>query len=163
MDFLTTAKGMEMEGIRYYTDLANKAAVKGLSGIFTFLANQEKEHLKIFQTMEKKDRIPPFDTINILEKAKEQFLEISKHFDTIHENSFDRREIYEKAIELEDKSISFYQHELDEIDDEEQSLALRNIIKEEKKHKGLIKAIIEFQQSPLLWLENAEWNHLDEY
>lgn len=163
MDFLTTAKGMETEGIEYYLNLAESTSIKGLSGIFNFLANQEREHLKIFESMEGKAETPPFDGQNIFERAKVQFLEMSQHFETISTNSFDRKEIYEKALELEGNSISYYKEELGKIDDGGQLTVLKRIIKEEQSHISLIKAIMDFQKRPQEWLENAEWNHLDDY
>ena len=40
---------------------------------------------------------------------------------------------------------------------------LLNIAEDEKKHRFLLKNTVEFLSRPKTWIENAEFNHLDEY
>lgn len=163
MDFLITAQNMEKAGIEYYSNLASTTTIKELSGIFTFLADQEKEHLKKFEDMGKNGGANSFDGINIIEETKKIFTSLADQFDTIKTDSFDRKEIYEKAHELENKSINFYRNELEKLENNEQIDILNQIISEEEKHANIIMSIIDFQEHPREWLENAEWNHLDQY
>jgi rubrerythrin len=163
VNFLITAKGIEEEGIEFYSNLASNTTIKQLSGIFNFLAEEERRHLEIFTAMENKENIPVFDGMNIITKAKELFDTLSGQFETMETNSFDRIETYKKARELEDKSIAFYKSELEKIGNIEQADILHRIIREEEAHAALITSMLDFQQRPQEWLENAEWTHLEEY
>ena len=39
----------------------------------------------------------------------------------------------------------------------------RKIATDEREHKAVIQALIDFVSKPERWLENAEWYHLEEY
>ena len=90
-------------------------------------------------------------------------------FQKMHEGgekfSFDISEVelYEKAKQMEEESISFYSQKAEEVEDENKKKIFNKLVEEEKKHYNLIDNIREFVNKPNQWLEDAEWYHLENY
>lgn len=167
MGMLDFAKEIEMKGFQHYSELAKTADTKEISSIFGYLAKEEKRHYKIFDSWQRNVNIPPLGKSNILRNSKLAFRKLAKHFNTLGVSAVNRDDAYGKALSFENKSIDLYTNALNKITDnvefEEQGNMLKVIIDQEKKHARLITALMEFQRHPGEWLENAEWNHLDEY
>ena len=70
---------------------------------------------------------------------------------------------YRKAQDIEKKSEDFYRTKAKVAKSDEQKSVLLKIADEENKHFHLLDNIIDFVQRPKRWLENAEWNNLEEY
>ena len=71
--------------------------------------------------------------------------------------------IYQYALQLERDSENYYR----ELAQKTENIGLQNILKmlaeEEKKHLFLLENVVEFVSRPETWIENAEFNHLDDY
>jgi rubrerythrin len=163
MNMLDQAVNIESEGMRFYTDLSEKTADRGIAGIFGFFAREEKRHCEIFEAWKKNVVAPDIDDTGLLGKADQVFRTISVHFKTDGVPAINHGDAYKKALVLEEKSISFYNEISGRIDDEEQKTVLKLIIHQEHAHIKLINQLMEFQRHPGEWLENAEWNHREEY
>ena len=72
---------------------------------------------------------------------------------------------YRRALDIEDKSIHFYQQKAEEADDPITKNLLQRLAREEQKHLRIMQTLVDFisKPEPGNWLENAEWHHLEEY
>ncbi len=163
MDMLDFAIAIETEGIELYSDLASKTPLRQIAGIFQFFAREEKRHYDIFSAWKKNVKAPAVEDTNLLGKTAEAFREISKNFVTAGTPAIDHEDAYKKALSLEEKSIALYNDAQARTANEEQKTVLKLIIHQEHTHVRLINQMMEFQRHPNEWLENAEWNHQDDY
>ena len=165
MDFLDFAKEIETEGIKRYSILVHTMQVKELSGIFAFMADQEKSHYELFDSWQRNGAAAPeLPVETVLGKAKGAFEDIAGHF--LARNfvpPINYEQVYKQALGFENRSIALYEETLPKINDDAQRGTLKLIIDQEKAHAHFITALMEFLHHPGEWLENAEWHHLDEY
>ncbi|MBU3948709.1 MAG: ferritin family protein [Proteobacteria bacterium] len=161
MKIFELAKQVEKNGEKFYTDLADKTTDVGLKKIFTLLAQDEKKHYIIFESMEQQRDFELTDT-NVLKEAKAIFQNIRDRAVQIS-NGTPQEEVYLVAYANEQNSIEIYSELLDNTRNDNHREVIGKIIEEENKHKFLIEQLIEFIRRPEFWLENAEFNHLDEY
>jgi rubrerythrin len=98
----------------------------------------------------------------VLENARNIFIEMKEQRQTF-EPAQEQTELYRKAREIEKKSQQFYQEKAGQTDKDDQKKLFERLTEEEQKHYFLLENIIEFVSRPKLWLENAEWYHLEEY
>jgi len=163
MNVFEYAMQMEKDGENYYRELAKKAANPGLKNIFLLLADNEIEHYDIIKAM-KESSDYNFKETKILGQSKNIFMKIKEQNEDLSGINMSRKEVYEKALDLEKQSIDFYDDlKNKEIESDIQKEIISKIKEEEKQHYFLIENIIEFISNPDTWLENAEWNHLSEY
>jgi rubrerythrin len=157
----TLAQTMEKEGKAYYEKLATASKNKEIATIFTFLAKEEAIHLAAFEKLEKGTgvvaRTPSVSTV----KAAKLFGKLAAK-SRIADEKESAEKSYKEALKLENLAIKQYTGMLKKAD-ALHKIALQVIIEEEKKHAALMTALIDFIQKPGLWLENAEFNHLDDY
>jgi len=161
MNVFDYAMEIEKEGENYYRDLAKRSENAGMIKIMSWLAEAEAKHYDIFKAM-KDDEVPVLAETNLLPDAKQVFLKISKNSTNIKVD-ISQTDLYRKAREIEKKSIDFYMQKSEEIADQDNREVVLKIAEEEKKHYFLLDNIIDFITRPETWLENAEYNHLDEY
>ncbi len=161
MDIFEFAKKMEKDGEKFYRDLAEMSVDKGINKIWGTLADAEVLHYNAILEMEKQQEIK-LPSTKILENIKNLFSGIKpSRFDPNF--SFPEIDIYKQALEIEKQSQDFYEQKAAEIPDEKVKSLFLKIALEEKQHYFLVDNIIEFMQRPFRWLENAEWNHLEDY
>lgn len=161
-NFWETAKKMESEGIAFFKKLSLETTVEELKGLFTFLANEEQNHLEIFQKLEAKQNISFSSQENSLAVAKGIFAKIQPNFS--EDDKFaDSSSIYKKIKTMEADAVTYYSSLLEKVENEEEAAVLKQIIKEEKRHEKLFDALIDFVSKPNQWLEDAEFNHLDNF
>lgn len=160
MDIFEYAMKMELDGMKFYLELAEKASDKGVKKIFEMLASDENKHYNTIKDMQLNELAMP-DT-PILNDAKNVF----EQMDTGEgEWEFPESEIdlYKEAMRIEEESRDFYSKKSEEMEDPGQREFLVRLAEEEKKHYFLLNNLLTFVQRPQTWIENAEWNHLDEY
>ncbi len=161
MDIFEYAKRMETDGERYYRELATKnSGNPGIKRIMEMLADEEAKHYRIVSEMAA-GTPGPLES-DILSGAKNVFIEMRERNETIDEAGA-QTDIYKKAQDIEKASWEFYEKCRDESEDERRKTVFDRISKEERKHYFLLDNIVELVSRPDTWLENAEWNHLDEY
>ena len=150
---------MEQESEKYYRDLAAKCPDTGLNTILDMLADEEVKHYRILRELrEKQCTVPESD---VLGKARDVFAQMTRDADFACGG--EQIAFYEEAQKIERKSEEFYRAKAKEAATEGQKQALLALAKAEKKHYFLLENIIAFVQRPQRWLEDAEWNHLEEY
>ena len=163
MNLLDQAMSIETEGIRFYAELSQKTEPREIAGIFGFFAQEEKRHYEIFNAWKNNIKAPDIDDTKMLGKANEIFQTLSAQFTTAGVPAIDHDDAYKKALRLEEKSIAYYNEIRGRLGNEEQRTMLTLIIHQEQTHVKLINQLMEFQRHPNEWLENAEWNHQEEY
>jgi rubrerythrin len=167
MDILENASEIEIKGEQLYRDMAEKSPVTEIKSIFGFLAGEEKRHYEALQAMRKHTMLPAIEKSSILSDSKAVFKNLSEQFTAPGTISIDREFALNTALEFENKSVSLYEKAMAELmvtpDNEGSRQVLKQIAEQEKNHVRLVKSLMDFQRHPYEWLENAEWNHLDEY
>jgi rubrerythrin len=125
------------------------------------LADEEAKHYKIVSDM-KDDAPADLADTTVLSDAKDVF---EKMHETAQNFDFDisQTELYRKAQDIEKQSQNFYLEKAKEVEEDFQKDSFLKLAEEEKKHYFLLENIIDFVSRPETWLENAEFNHLEEY
>ncbi len=160
MDIFEYALKMEKDGEDFYREIASKISNKGLQAIITMLADEEVKHYHAIESMKLKKYKMAQTTI--LNDSKNIFIKMKEQNEKF-ESGKDQIKLYEKAQEIEKKSQQFYNEKAQQADLVEHKKLFIELAKEEEKHYFLLENIINFVSRPKLWLENAEWYHLEEY
>jgi len=162
MNIYKYAMKMEKDSENYYNELANKTDNTGLQNILKMLANDEVKHYYIIEQMIKTDASAELAETDILKNAKNIFIKI-KGKDLVFDFDLLQVDFYRKAQEIEEKSYKFYLEKSDKVEIKSQKKIFLKLAGEEKKHMFLLENLVEFVSRPETWIENAEFNHLDDY
>ena len=162
MNIYKYAMKMEKDGENYYRELANKTGDVGLRNILKMLANDEVKHYHIIEQMMKSDVSIELAETDILENAKNIFVKI-KGKNLVFDFDLTQVDFYRKAQEMEEKSYKFYMNMSNKAEIESQRKIFLKLAEQEKKHMFLLENLVEFISRPETWVENAEFNHLDDY
>ena len=159
MNIFKFAMQIEKDGEIFFRELSERVNNSGLKTILNMLADDEVKHYKIFKAMSRNIE-PSMAETKILENSKNIF---SRMRGENIESNIEQVELYKKAQEIESKSQEFYEEKAGEVKNSAQKELLLKIANEEKRHYFLLENIIVFVSRPVTWLENAEFNHLEEY
>lgn len=161
MDIFDFAMQMEKDGEKYFRELAEQCQDKGLTNILTMMADTEAVHYEVLKKMKGK-ATTELPTSNLLTDVKNVFAKMKEEESNF---SFDasQPDLYRKAMDIEMKSLEFYQAKAEETEDPDHKALFQKIANEEKEHYRLFQNITEFVTQPDAWMENSEWHHLDEY
>jgi rubrerythrin len=160
MNPIDYALAVEKEGEAYYTELADQTSNPGLKKICQMLAGDERSHYTTFKTLKDDIEIIAADT-TILSDAKTIFENMTVQ--NISDMDMTQKEMYQNALTLEQKTIAHYEQTHVEMTDPQITDMFIKILEEEKQHVLLLENIIEFLSRPDDWIENAEFNHLEDY
>lgn len=159
MNIFDQAMEIEQEGEALYRQFVLEAPDQGMKKIFTWLADQELKHYHIFRHL-KACKPASVAESAILSDVKNIFEEWKEKTPCIKLN-VKQADLYRKALEVENKSISVYESYAATAEGSQKGIFL-TIAAEEKSHKRIMENIIEFVTKPEVWVENAEFSHLDE-
>ena len=160
MSALDLAKEIELKSKAHYLKQVEQGPGQ-LKGIFQVLANEEQHHYDLFCSIETGKLHMKLDGQQLQEEVNSVFDKISRNFSQ-YEPISDAEAAYRKAYNFEKEAISYYQTLLSVNTDPQEKNILEFIINQEKIHARLMDNLIVLVQSPKIWLENAEWNHLDD-
>lgn len=160
MDVFEYAIQMEKDGEAYYRQLAHRTSNHGLKAILTMLADEEVKHQNIFEQM--KSAKPQLQESQLLTRAKNIFVEMQGSEEPVPDES-SQVDLYRKAQELEKKSETYYLEQAGKAGNSENAEIFRTLAQEEARHYVMLENIIEFISRPDTWLENAEFNHMEDY
>ncbi len=164
MNVFEFAMQMEMYGKAYYEENATRVDDPGLKRILMELAEDEQKHYNLFKALR--------DGANAsYENAGETKIlaSVKNVFQTMKDKnqSFaladEAKSIWAEAQLVEKKSEEFYREKAKEINDDNQKNILNKIADEEHKHWVTLESVIQFLKRPEQWLEDAEWNHIEDY
>ena len=159
MNIFEQAMEIEREGESLYRDLAKEAPDKGLKNIFTRLADQEVKHYGIFQKMKEGAEAQAAEG-PVLSGIKDIFESWRANKAPLNIQA-PQVDFYRKALALEAKSVSAYE-KYAALSASPQKEILLKIAAEERSHQRIVENIIEFVTKPEIWVENAEFNHIEE-
>jgi rubrerythrin len=164
MNIYDFAINFEIESRKLYEKFAEESGNENLRGVFQGLAEEEKRHENILRQLKEDKKIDEVDS-DILSTAKKAFELISKDLTDTKDNVLPQQQvdIYKKAKEIEVDSYKFYTDKAEEAEKPEVEKVFNRLAKEEKKHERIIDNIIEMVNRPNTWLEDAEWNHMEDY
>jgi rubrerythrin len=159
MDIYEFAMKMEQDGEKLYRQLASQAADPGIRRILTSLADDEVKHYNIVKGMRDSVSVdmPPS---KVLAQARNVFEQMQGKEINLEGTQID---LYHQARSIELKSRDFYLEKAEQVSDPSQKQLLLKIADEEKRHYFLLDHMLEFISRPLHWIEDAEFNHLQEY
>lgn len=160
MDIFQYAMQMEKDGEDYYRQLVQQTENKGLKTILTILADEEVKHQNAIEKM--KGGQSQLAQTTILDDARNVFVQMKETGEKFG-FAIGQKELYRKAQDIEKKSQDFYEEKANEVKEEYQKDIFLKLAEEEKKHYFLLENIVEFVSRPETWIENAEFNHLEEY
>jgi rubrerythrin len=126
------------------------------------LADEEVRHYNIIEQMMKSKASAELAETGILKKVKNIFIKI-KGKNLVFNFDLPQINFYRKAREIEEKSYKFYIEMSDKVEIESQRKVFLKLAGEEKKHMFLLENLVEFVSRPETWIENAKFNHLDDY
>ncbi len=164
MDVFEYAMKMETDGRSYYEEHAAKVDNPALKQILLELAGDEQKHYIIFKAMRDGEPVKQDlarDT-KIFDRVRNMF-EQMKSEEGDYAFPKDASKIWVKAREIERETEQFYREKAKEIDDKNKRALVIKIADEEHKHWVTMEQVIKFLDRPSTWLENAEWNNLEDY
>ena len=161
MDVYRFAMGMEKDGEAYYRECAAKTASVGLKKILLMLADAEVTHFEVFSRMLAREEAALPDS-DLLDQVKNVFAGIRAKEGAAGAQSSEAM-LYRKALEIERRSWEFYGDQAEHAASPAEKLTFERIAVEERRHYRIVEGIIDFVTRPEQWLENAEWNHLEDY
>jgi rubrerythrin len=161
MEILKYALQFELDGEKFYRESALAVNDKNIADILTLLAKEEQKHYRIIKELKKGLKYSPSSIF--ISDIKNIFKRMIDTHQTFIKSNITVMEIFEKALKIEDDSIKYYAKKADEIDDAHAKEVLTLLKKQEQAHYSLISSLIEYYERPQLWMEQAEFNHLDEY
>ena len=161
MDIFNYALQFEHDGEVFYRDNALRVKDPNLADILLFLAAEEQKHYKMIKDYKTASPARPAsiflsDIQNIFTRMKEKQIAFVEEKSTV-------TEILNKALAIEDESIQYYDKKKNEVDDPKAKELLSILKRQEDAHYSLIGSLLEYYDTPSLWLENAEFNHINEY
>lgn len=166
MDVFEFAMKMEKDGQAFYEKMAGEAENAVLKEILTNLAQDEVKHYNLFKKFRDGDDSAVADMESsgskAMENAKNVFQKLAA--DKAPEGfSQDIMSAWKEAQEVEKKSEDFYRVKAAEESNEGIKKTIIKIADEEHKHWLLIENVINFLNRPKQWLEDAEWNNMEQY
>jgi rubrerythrin len=165
MNIYEFAMKMEQDGEAFYREMAAQTSAEGVRRILNMLADDEVKHYTVVKQMRDQAVAPQMEDTAILSQAKNVFEQMQGQ--TLDTGSLVRGgpqvEVYREAQEIERKSRDFYQEKADEVSSATHRELMLRIAHEENRHYFLLDHMIEFVNRPQTWIEDAEFNHLEEY
>jgi rubrerythrin len=160
MDILAFAMKMEKDGEAFYHEMAKKTANTGLSNILEMLADEEVKHYEAIRSIQAGGG--DLAETDVLARAKNIFERIRDFSEPINTN-VDQIQLYRQAMDIEKKSEDFYLDKADQVKETRHKELFLKLAAEEGKHYFLLENVVAFISRPKSWLENAEFNHLEEF
>lgn len=162
MNIYEYAMKMEKDGENYYRELARNADNEGVRNILNMLADEEVKHFYVLQQMKNNDDHVDLADSNVLENAKNIFMQMREGHGALVADEVQAR-LYRSVEATESKSYNFYLEKSEAAESEAEKALLLKLAAEERQHMVLMGNIADFVSRPETWIEDAEYNHLDEY
>jgi rubrerythrin len=160
MSIFEFAYEMESNSENYYRYLAESSQAEGLKKILLMLAEEEKKHKEILLAMKDGAKVK-FPDSSVLKDAKKVFKNLQGKYEIINDE-VKQKELYLKALGFEKESKDFYLKKAEETTSTEEKEIFSKLAAEEEKHFFLISNLVEYVAKPEYWVENGEFNHLDD-
>ncbi len=159
MNTIDFAINMELEGQKYYLDLAELNNDNELSKVFLLLADSEKQHANLLEKYKKKEDLS-LESQFIRPEFKSVFsdLKLSRK-----EQSVKQLDAYHIACELEVQSIELYKNMKTKAGSVLEEEIYDFLIRQEEEHLVLFEELVKLVTRPEEWVESAEFGIREEY
>ncbi len=156
---IDTAIRIEEEGIKFYTEAAEKVEDRTAQKMFRNLAQDEYNHLRLFQSVRQslleKGEWPSLESLPLKEAPHYIFpspgeggeVEVPRH----------QQEILRKGMEIEKASIKFYTEQLSKAASEEARRVYQFLVDQEKGHLALLQAEYDYLNRTGFWFDYQEF------
>ena len=151
-DIKSIALQMEMDGIKFYSDLANKTLHPMGRAMFKSFVEDEKLHAKRIRLLlssppeiEKKDGKNPQERLSTI--FREMGEELKKK---VNVNTNDI-EAVRLALKIEEDGVRFYEKAANDTADVKEREMYRFLAGEEKVHLGILKNTLGYLENTELW------------
>jgi len=155
MNIYEYAMQLELDGERYYRELADKMQDIGMKNIFIMLADEEVKHYILFEKMNKQQTFTIQHSTHLIKHTLLLFRKMREEnpnfsFSRLHIESF------KSALRTEENSYQFYLEKGNMLEDGEQKEAFLRIAEEEKEHMILLQNLLSLVEDPQQWIESHE-------
>ncbi|MCF6149241.1 MAG: ferritin family protein [Candidatus Kuenenia sp.] len=159
-DIKSIALQMEMDGVKFYSDLANKTLHPIGKAMFRSFAEDEKQHIKRIQALlpAEKESIPSEE--KVADSPKERLITVFQSMGdelkktvTVSTNDI---EAVKLAIKLEEEGLKFYEKAANESTDEKEKKSFHFLAEEEKIHLNVLKNTLEYIEDKERWEAEKE-------
>ncbi len=161
MDIFEFGMQMEQDGEKYYREIAEKSADKGMKTILTMLADSEIKHYNVLKAM-KDHADAELAAVTLMPEVKNVFARMKEEKGDL-DPDVSQMEMYSTARDIELKSEAFYREQAEAAEAPAAKDIFVKLANEEKEHAVILGNICDMLGRPDVWLENAEWRHMDEY
>jgi rubrerythrin len=160
-EIIEFAKKAELDGKALYEEELAKTEDSGIRKILKMLIEAEENHYDYFDSLDDGDSMVEIQSTS-LKGVKNVFQEMKDNGDAIITSS-DHLSFYEKLLEIEEKAEKFYRDAAENLFGQNVKDALLKIADEEHRHVILAKSFIDMIRNPSQWVEDAEFNNMDDY
>lgn len=166
MNIFDFALQMELDGEKYYRDLAAKTKYDDLKKTLLGLAADERRHYEIIllaenQTFKYTNADTPLAEFKNVFADNAEFTGDKEALIAKLKN--EPLDIYQAALIKETESVEIYQKLAERIENPEGKVICEKLMQEEQKHKEVFENLIEMLNHVNDWVEAAEFNHKDLY
>lgn len=162
MNIFDFAQKMELDGKRYYEQLAGESNNPGLRTIFLRLAADEQKHFETLQALRnERERTVHMEDSTVLDFARNVFESLlSGQRPPALEGDL---EGYRHAMKLEADSVNLYEEAARREENREVKAVLERIAEEEQKHFKVLENIYDFVNAPNEYLAWREFTNHGEF
>lgn len=159
MDIFDFALKMELDGEKYYRELAKNAQYDELRVVLDKLADDEQRHYDIIKAFQEHTQVDISDSAltggieNIF--ANRSTAQNTADIPKLKDEQID---IYKAALMKENESIDVYDNLKIKTDSPDIKAICEKLANEEKRHAQILETIIEMLNNVNDWVEAAEFN-----
>ena len=164
MDIFDFALKMELDGEKYYRELAEKVQYDDLKAALAGLAEDEQRHYNIILAAKNKT-LHLIDANLSLTKIKNVFIgnpAFLKDEDTAAKLRHEQIDVYRAALAKEHESVELYTKLKETAQTSEEKAICEKLVQEEERHVEVLEDIIEMLNHVNDWVESAEFNLKEE-
>jgi len=151
---LQTALDFEQKGHDIYKQAAEKTSNLIVKKTFTYLAEQETNHIEEIKEYIEQEKIELKG--DKLEDTKQFFTTTVKEFKEKTELSDDDIKAHETGLELEQDAYNFYKEQKEKTDNEELKNFFTFLMEQENAHYELIRKAYDFIKDPAAFFSEEE-------
>ncbi len=157
---LDLALQTELDGQKYYENQADATSDDQLKKVFEMLAKDEAEHYRVISELKQGQYANlSSETFKDVQTIFAKQLSCGEPFKAEVNNL----EAYEQAIRFEDESVALYKELGAKAETDVERELFQVLVREELAHRIILQNLLEAIRRPQDWVENWEFNHLDEY
>jgi len=169
MNVFDFALKMELDGEKYYRELAAQAKYQELKVVLEGLADDEQRHYKIVQALQNRIFNSYLESDPAVSNARNGFEPgMNKTFlpqdaDSIAKLKAEQLDLYQAALRKEAESIQIYKKLKETAGQQAEQDIIEKLVHEEEKHAEVLGNIIQMLNHANEWVESAEFNHNKPY